>query len=483
MFKKTHIKALLGSVLIGSMAAVSTPAMATNEAMMDLLKILRDKGSISAEEYDLLKNASAADKEKVEGAANEAKAAVKDATKGLPKITTKGKLQFEDKKNGNKFRFGGRLMADTTFALGDGDLESEGGSPVTEFRRARLYASGVFQKFWKFKFQYDFAGQSGTSAPTSGIRDAYIAYTGFKPVTVTVGHQKTPLSLEELTSSKYITFIERSQLVNGIVTDTGGGRQYAISAKGYFSDMFTLAGAVYAGSANEDSAEDRNGFTGRATFSPIHEKTQAIHLGLGFDVTRAMNGGGIDIDGEPEIHPGNDIAETDSDDHGESTTFVAEAAGVWGPWSLQAEYATVDVEDSPTERDVTADAWYIYGSYYLTGESRRYNWKGGSFKQTKVKNPLHKGGYGAWEVAARYTSGEFENADATDADEADILTLGLNWYPSNNVRFSANYVAILDTSDGADRELGSGAGGDGDLTPGASGDDLDYFIARAQWYF
>ena len=76
MFKSTPVKSLLGSILIGSMAAVSTPAMATNEAMLDLLKILHDKGSISAEEYDLLKNASQADKEKVEGTANEVKAEV-----------------------------------------------------------------------------------------------------------------------------------------------------------------------------------------------------------------------------------------------------------------------------------------------------------------------------------------------------------------------------------------------------------------------
>ncbi|MEM7026850.1 MAG: porin [Pseudomonadota bacterium] len=477
VFIKTHFKALLGSILIGSMAALSMPAMATNEAMMDLLKILRDKGSITAEEYELLANASAADKEKAEGAAAEVKAEVKEATKSLPKITTKGKLQFEDKKNGNKFRIGGRLMADTTWGLGDVDFEGEGGTPVTEFRRARLYVSGVFQEFWKYKFQYDFAAdQSGANPNTAGIRDAYLAYTGFKPVSVTVGHHKTPLSMEELTSSKYITFIERSQMVNGIVTDAGGGRQYALTAKGYFNDMFTASASVYAGTANEDTAEDQSGFVGRLTFSPIHEKTQAVHLGVGFNRHKAVNGG-IDMDAEPEVHPGADIVETDADDHETATVFVAEAAGVWGPLSLQAEYATADVEDSPTERDVTADAWYVYGSYYLTGENRRYDWKGGAFKQTKVKNPLHKGGMGAWEVALRYTSGEFENADAADSDEADILTMGINWYPSNNIRFSANYVNVLDASDGALREIG------GELETGAEADDAEYLIARAQWYF
>ena len=57
MFKKTRFKNLLGAILIGSLAAISVPAIASNEAMLDLLKILVKKGSITAEEYELLENA------------------------------------------------------------------------------------------------------------------------------------------------------------------------------------------------------------------------------------------------------------------------------------------------------------------------------------------------------------------------------------------------------------------------------------------
>jgi phosphate-selective porin OprO and OprP len=470
--------------MIGAMAAVSTPAMATNEAMLDLLKILRDKGSITAAEYELLANASKADKEKVESAANEAKAEVKEATKSLPKINTKGKLEIASQDGNYKWRIGGRLQADTTFGGSDVDFGSEAGNPITEFRRARMYLSGEMYKNWKFKFQYDFAGQSGSSANTADFKDAYIAYTGFKPVTVTLGHHKMPLSMEELTSSKYITFIERSQLVNGIVADTGGGRQYGISAKSHFNDMFTAAGGIYAGTANEDASDTATGFTGRLTFSPIHEKTRMVHLGLGFDKMR-VQGGGINIDGEPEIHPGRDILENDSTDHTDSTTWIAEAAGIYGPWAIQAEYAANEVSESPTVRDLDSDAWYIYGSYHLTGESRRYDFKSGAYKQTKVKNPLGKGGFGAWELALRYTSGEFDNAGSFTSDDADILTAGLNWYPINNVRFSANYVSVVDSNSST---LGSNASADGELgtdldNTTTRAEDADYFILRGQWYF
>lgn len=478
MLNKRRLINFFSAVLIGMSVIFSTPTIAANNAMLELLKLLRDKDSISADEYSLLANA-ATDNEKVESEIKEVKEEVADNTKGLPKFSLdKGKLEFESANGENKFRIGGRLQADTTFGGSDVNFEgSEGGEPVTEFRRARMYLSGTLQKYWKFKFQYDFSHDQGGGAPsTAGIRDAYVAYTGFKPATITFGHHKTPLSLEELTSSKYITFIERSQLVNGIVADVGGGRQYALSAKGYFNDMFTAAGAVHGGSANEDTAEDDFGFTGRLTFSPIHEKIKAVHLGLGFDHSKNVNGG-FNIDGEPEIHPGADILENEAADFETANTWVVEAAGIYGSWSLQGEYAHANVEDSPTSSDIDADAWYVYGSYYLTGESRNYEWKKGSYGQTKVNNSLFKGGLGAWEIALRYTSGNFENTGGLVSSEVDIFTAGLNWYPSNNVRFSANYVSVLDANVAADIELA------GDLDAGATADDADYFILRGQWYF
>ena len=197
-------------------------------------------------------------------------------------------------------------------------------------------------------------------------------------------------------------------------------------------------------------------------------------------ITHRDHDRGINIDAEPEIHPGADILETERGGWSQADTFVAEAAGIYGPASLQLEYASAKLKDGPVDvADADTDAWYIYVSYYLTGESRNYNWKSGAYKQARVKNPLTEGGTGAWEVALRYTSGEYDNVDglAADPSTADILTAGVNWYPVNSIRFSGNYVKVLDASLDADVELA------GDLKPGSTADDASYFILRAQWYF
>ena len=51
---------LCGAILLGLAAAFSVPAHATNTAMLDLLELLRNKGNITAQEYELLRNAALA---------------------------------------------------------------------------------------------------------------------------------------------------------------------------------------------------------------------------------------------------------------------------------------------------------------------------------------------------------------------------------------------------------------------------------------
>lgn len=66
MLSKTHIKTLCGSVIIGSILALSTPAMATNDAMLELIDIMQKKGTLTREEADALRQAAVSDAEQTE---------------------------------------------------------------------------------------------------------------------------------------------------------------------------------------------------------------------------------------------------------------------------------------------------------------------------------------------------------------------------------------------------------------------------------
>ena len=94
--------------------------------------------------------------------------------------------------------------------------------------------------------------------------------------------------------------------------------------------------------------------------------------------------------------------------------FNLEAAFVWGPFSMQGEYAQLEAERHPdtleqcsraTRVSPTYNGWYVDASWYLTGETRNYEAAEGEFGRTKVKNPVFmtvSGGWGAWQIAGRY---------------------------------------------------------------------------------
>ncbi|RMF18119.1 MAG: hypothetical protein D6757_00315, partial [Alphaproteobacteria bacterium] len=97
----------------------------------------------------------------------------------------------------------GRVYVDAGFANDDNDTMNV---DATELRAARLGIEGKAWKDIKYKFEVDFAGNKAT------VKDAYIQWR--KPIAVTVGQFKTPNSLEEQTSSRYITFMERGSFTD-----------------------------------------------------------------------------------------------------------------------------------------------------------------------------------------------------------------------------------------------------------------------------
>ena len=63
--------ALLITLVLLTLATFSMSVSASNEALFDLLKVLVDKGTITADEYSMLKGAASADHEKASVAAPE----------------------------------------------------------------------------------------------------------------------------------------------------------------------------------------------------------------------------------------------------------------------------------------------------------------------------------------------------------------------------------------------------------------------------
>src|SRR5262249_22448222 len=81
-----------------------------------------------------------------------------------------------------------------------------------------------------------------------------------------------------------------------------------------------------------------------------------------------------------------------------------------------------------------------------TGESHKYNAASASYGGINPANPfsLSGGGWGAWEIAARYSTIDLNDRIASTVGIAggqqNIYTVGLNWYATRNIRLMFNYL-------------------------------------------
>jgi phosphate-selective porin OprO and OprP len=84
---------------------------------------------------------------------------------------------------------------------------------------------------------------------------------------------------------------------------------------------------------------------------------------------------------------------------------------------------------------------YVYGSWFLTGESRPYDRAAGVFMRVKPRRDLslRGGGLGAVELGARYSHVDLDDG-SVHGGVMDLGTLGLNWYWNPYMKMKLNYI-------------------------------------------
>ena len=208
---------------------------------------------------------------------------------------------------------------------------------------------------------------------------------------------------------------------------------------------------------------DREGYGvhGRASYAPIVERTKALHFGVaGYwrkpTVLEGEASGGEQFGARPELRIDEKgfVVDTGRIGHIDSYHYTAlELAGVYGRWSFQGELQRLGIDrdegpDGSAYPDLSFNGYYVLGSYFLTGESRNYYQRLGSFWRVKPHrefDPWGSGGWGAFEIAARVSRIDLDDevgdfVGGVRGGVSDNLSLALNWYFNPYVRLSVNYV-------------------------------------------
>jgi phosphate-selective porin OprO/OprP len=370
-----------------------------------------------------------------------------------------------------RFTFGVRALAQVDMAYYDQSdsasrLASANGPALgsgTNFRRAFLGVKGKLFGDWSYLFNYNFGGANGNESQ-GRVQSVYLQYDGFKPFALRVGAYPPPASLEDGTSATNTIFMERNAPTDAARSIAGADGRDAISliyaAPRFFGALSYTGGKVadktsFSGEQNalmsrvadivyaDDDWKFLVGANGTYVMNPPYDTTGGTHT--------------IGLKSMPELtvdNTGTSLVNTGALNANHVTQWGLETAAQWRSLYGQAGYYKYAIDRVGAVEDPDFDGWYLQGSWVLTGERRGYSVANGAFTAPKPAAPFDPatGGFGAWEVALRYSdldlnydegmAGFAAPADAVRGGHQKIWTFGLNWYPNELLRFALNLEHI-----------------------------------------
>ncbi len=323
------------------------------------------------------------------------------------------------------------------------------GSPAVEdavdpsWRRRRVQVEGAFRRL-EFEFSHEFGD------PEEPERDAFVNLRLSRPLQLQAGRFKMPFGRDALKSGANLDFVYRSMLGRQLAP----GRDIGVMAHGRLSRTVSYEAGYFTGDGdNARSAQGEGGdraLAGRAELTPFAarngSRVEPLEIGLAFMRSRAD--GVLGFRGQTVF--GDTVFFDRVFVNGPRRRLGVDMAWAVGPAAVTAEFAaTTDArhgmgltgEDLPS---LGARAWYVAGSWVLTGERKR--------ARVEPRRAVTDGGFGAVEVAARlerlsfgtavYPGGATHGPNPRDlAGNGEwVTTFGASWFPHARVKVQGNLV-------------------------------------------
>ena len=334
---------------------------------------------------------------------------------------------------------GGRLMVDYTIAdfnSPDGDLNAN------EVRRARLFAKGNYGDSISYKFEMNHA-TGGDIELTDGFVQFAPKDSAFK---IKVGQFKTHNSLEEETSSRFTSTLERGAFTDAFGFSRRLGVSVNMSGDNYGFDV----GAFGTNVETDDAPEEGNAFAARGYYNPIKTGDTIAHVGASWRYrTQGDSEGDLSYRQRPYTHvsPGR-IVDTGAFAKSDNL-FAGEVAVLKDNFWAAGEYSVLSAKGSGDLEDGDFSGGYLEAGIMFGGK-RTY--KGGKFNRPKVDNPFGAGGMGALALVARFDTIDLQDGPYTG--KLDTIVLGADWWATKQTRLGLNYFNV-------DAENGSAESGNG----------------------
>ncbi len=273
-----------------------------------------------------------------------------------------------------------------------------------------------------------------------GVFDARLDIPLGGDFSLALGKQKEPISMERLASLLYLPMQERSAVSDAMMPSRNVGIVLSGTA---FKRRSAWAGGVFNPWLDQGNSIDESStqFVGRGACLPLlsGDESSLVHLGAGVRYTNARQP--VQYRSTPEFRQAPLFVDTDPFPAADGILYDLEAAWRWGPFLLNGEYV-INRIDSSEVGDPVFTGFHVTASYALTGEMRPYNRKNGLFGPLPVAQSVIPGGWGAWEVATRFSTVDL-NEGTIEGGDMDIYSLGLNWWLTTAASFGINYRHVV----------------------------------------
>jgi phosphate-selective porin OprO/OprP len=317
-------------------------------------------------------------------------------------IEWSGAPRFEGPE-GFSFRPRGMLQLDGYYVVRPDGIAATPANPYgvqTAVRRVFIGADGTLPGGFSYLTEFNLTNS------TVGYEDLILRYRAPNSRwQTTLGFQKVFPGLDELTSSRSLSLLERTSFVEAF----GLERRIGVHVRYRAPDLTIMAGVFNEGL---QSARTNDGWAvgGRVLWNPKLEETQ-LHVAINAQ-TRQTRSGDRTIRSRTRPSRGTDERYADSGPLAASSDLVVSGEVIVqpGPWWLSGELAVQRINGIPASTSLLGDIatngvrlagnptfWggYVEVGAVFTGERRGYNANDGRWDTLRVANPVSKGGWGA----------------------------------------------------------------------------------------
>ena len=335
-------------------------------------------------------------------------------------------------------------------------------------RRGRIFFVGQYDDF-TLNVTPDFGG-SPDGSPT--LYEANLNFTGFKPVTATIGYFKPWFSLYDSQSSNDFLLMERPSIIEISRNVAAGDARASVGAKAstdqYFASWY-MTGATYGAQSSSLLNGEQVSTVGRLAGRPYYDDDWNLHLdfsgeyvfhpNINANGTPGVSRTTFNLQDRPEDRAAdqNRLISTGNLSISNVGVYGGEVGINWRNFLVQGGYYHIGETQSKLQGQpapgLSFNGGYVEAGWVMTGEPIRYSTGSAAFARPKVADPFIIGengletGIGAWEIAARWSVMNLNSNVTPGSGVSQTVTGGvygglqqifgaaLSWYPNDWVRF------------------------------------------------